>query len=482
MSVFKDVIDILRSQDIKDVLSRAGKSKSSLSRLSEDGILQFHTLVDRSIDIDTLQMVTKALERNYSSFAQVVFSMYGTMDVSKTPNAAEFVKMFHQNSDDMGKFASDVIDDLSEAYNIIKSDNIVLMSATYENATSTGVVTENKKELLSLLEQLRTDTVNSKFIPKNDIVYNFKNKSLSAVYNKKNLLHEASNTPSPSGGGSGTQPSKPTDASTIARNLADIKKTKATIKSMKRQAEREDRLDTQKNQEYIKRNADTILYGNGMLRDNDVKKSNELVPTMLHIRVKQINQNNEDVGIIDFMIGIKVIMHPVKTGDMVENIIAACRNNDVVFNFLRWTTGEIKFFKDFMFGIGEIKHDISNKNGGGSPWWTALKRRRALSKMRKAVAINNNLLPNATIVISNDVAELIKSEYGFDLFNPVFVDKIMQTYFLLGFVIVDNASQIVHFMFDGRKDFESVAYSGLERENSRDERKFKEMLKAINRN
>ena len=57
----------------------------------------------------------------------------------------------------------------------------------------------------------------------------------------------------------------------------------------------------------------------------------------------------------------------------------------------------------------------------------------------------------------------------------------MSQYFLLGFAIVDSSSQVAHFIFDGDPDFQSVTFSALERSGSNDERKFKEMLKTINR-
>ena len=219
-----------------------------------------------------------------------------------------------------------------------------------------------------------------------------------------------------------------------------------------------------------------------MLKDNDVKKANELVATTMHARIHMLNKNNEPIGVQDFMIGIKGTMHPVKSEEMISNMVAACKNNNRVFNFLRWTTGEISFFKDFWLGLNDMKRDISNESKGASRWWIALKNRRALARVQANALFKDRLLPNATIVLTAEEAELIKVNYGYDVMNPYFMKKIMEAYFLLGFVIVDSASQIAHFYFDGSQDFESVSFSGLEKENTRDERKFKEMLKVINRN
>ncbi|WP_171567699.1 hypothetical protein, partial [Brevibacillus sp. MCWH] len=90
------------------------------------------------------------------------------------------------------------------------------------------------------------------------------------------------------------------------------------------------------------------------------------------------------------------------------------------------------------------------------------------------------LLPNATIVISMEEAEYIRSQFGYDLMDESLVRKIMDTYFLLGFVIVDNSSQIVHFLFDGITNYQSVTFSGLET-GTRKDNELKEILKLVQR-
>ena len=187
------------------------------------------------------------------------------------------------------------------------------------------------------------------------------------------------------------------------------------------------------------------------------------------------------MGIVDFMVGIKCILHPIKSNDMITNMVNACRNDNTVFNFLRWTTGEISFFRDFLLNINEIETDVTAYRSGSSPWWSALKRRKSMSRLRDSMFLGKRILPNATIVISAEEVEFIKSEYGYDLYNPIFFNKIMNHYFLLGFVIVDNSSQIAHFLFEDQINFQTVTFSALEKSSVNDERKFKEMLKVVKR-
>lgn len=401
-----------------------GKQYSSIAKRASEGTLQFPVLISSSIDIETAQNISKALERNYSTFAQIAFSHTPTDNWNKNWTASDYIKNFHQNTGiktDRHDIV-DAINSIMDSYNVYEDDNIVVFSATYESAT-TNIKASNKEQLFDVMEHVRHDILNNKYIPKTEVIYNFKNNELNKKYNNHNIVSEAN----------------------------DYSKNKS--KDL---------------------NSD-------MLKDNDVKKSNELVSTTLHVRIRLVNDKNEDMGVVDFIVGIKCILHPVKSNDMVINVVNACRNDNKVFNFLRWTTGEISFFRDFLLNVGEIKTDVTNYKTGSSPWWLALKRRKSLANLKDSMFIGKKILPNATIAISAEEVEFIKSEYGYDLYNPIFFSKIMNQYFLLGFVIVDSSSQVAHFLFEDQTNFQTVTFSALEKSSVNDERKFKEMLKVVNR-
>lgn len=455
LTIYDQLKDIVATgKDIgKQVYDLSGKYKhSSIAMKAAEGTLQFPIIVSDSIDIETAQMVTKALERNYATFAQTVFSMSPTMTYNQDMTAADYLRQFHQNQP---KMADLIFKEAAEHYNVFFDENVAFMGAVYETATR-RLVADNKEQLIDLMESLRSDILNNKVIPRDTTIYNFKNQNLNAKYNS--IVKEADD------------------------NLSERKFQYTKEKDAKdfdyRQSKDANDFDYKKYQDSLRTRS--IDLSQNMLKDNDVKKANELIATTLHVRVRLVNKNEQDVGIVDFIVGIKGIMHPVKSSEMIVNMVSACRNNDKIFNFLRWTTGEISFFKDFLFNIEGVKKDIYDQSKGASPWWIALKRRKELATYSKGKG-KGSVLPNATIVISAEEAAFIESEYGYDLHNKIFISKIMNQYFLLGFVIVDSASQIVHFLFDGDSDFQSVTFSALERAGSNDERKFKEMLKAINR-
>lgn len=437
MGLFMDVVSLIK--DVKtaanagvfkdnnkliDEFNRQGKQYSSIANRATEGTLQFPVIISSSIDIETAQNISKALERNYSTFAQIAFSHTPTDTWNEKWTAADYINKFHQNNriktnkHDIMSALNSVMD----SYNVYEDDNCIIYSATYESVT-TNIKASNKEQLFDVMEHVRHDILNNKYTPKTEVIYNFNNKELNQKYNNH------------------------------------------VIKEAKQDEPKIKQVDLSKD----------------MLKDNDVKKSNELVSTTLHVRIRLVNKNQEDMGVVDFIVGIKCILHPVKSDDMITNMVNACRNNNKVFNFLRWTSGEISFFKDFLLNMKEIKTDVTAHKTGSSPWWLALKRRKALANLKAATIVGKQILPNATIVISAEEVEFIKSEYGFDLYNPIFFNKILNTYFLLGFVIVDSSAQIAHFLFEDQTDFQTVTFSALEKSSVNDERKFKEMLKVVNR-
>ena len=214
------------------------------------------------------------------------------------------------------------------------------------------------------------------------------------------------------------------------------------------------------------------------LSDNDVKKCNELVPTTLSVTL-QIKDGNSFGGVSNFVIGVKGLMHPVNSDDMISNLLSGFKSGNKFFNILRWTSGEIKFMKDLILNVDNIREDVVRKHKkNGSSWWSALKRRRNVAALRR-IKGSGRILPNATIVCSMTEVDELKEAYGIDLLDGKVINKIMKTYFLLGFAVVDDSQELCHFIFDGENKYQVVSFAGLEKENN-NKNDFKDIYKLIN--
>lgn len=214
------------------------------------------------------------------------------------------------------------------------------------------------------------------------------------------------------------------------------------------------------------------------LSDNDVKKCNELVPTTLSLTL-QVKDGSNFGGVSNFVIGVKGLLHPVNSDDMISNLLSGYKSGNKFFNFLRWTSGEIKFIKDLILNMDNIREDVVKKHAkNGSGWWSALKRRRNVAALRR-IKGSGRILPNTTIVCSINEIDELKEAYGVDLMNPTAIKKIMKTFFLLGFVVVDDSQELCHFIFDGENNYQVVSFNGLEKENN-SKNDFKDIYKLIN--
>jgi len=467
MGFLRDVLDTVKSINLVGAVNDFKSPRySSIAKRSSEGTLQFPTLVSRSNDIDTLQIITKALERQYSSFTQIVLTMNPVLNLDKDLDAIGYLRKFHQNTDiktDRHDIINTAFDSsIIENFNYYTDDktNISIFAITCEG--STGLISKlNKEQLESVLDYVVMETLNNKFIPKNAL-YNFKDPEMSAYFNS--VLTEDLDE----------------KRFEYSKQQDKLRRDTETKQFNARMDLDEKKFNLQINSNRPKLKDMDIKLNEKVLTDNDVKKSNELVPTTLHIRVHVTNNEGTNQGFQDFIIGIKTTMHPINSDEMITNLINGCNNNNKFFDFIKWTTGEISFFKDFLLNIKEIKDDVVNRSKGSSPWWIVLKRKRLMAKIKNNLFLPGQILPNSTIVISAQEAEFIKTNYHFDLMNPVFINKIMDTYFLLGFVIVDNSTQIAHFIFDGQSAFQSVTFNGLERENSA-KTDTKEILKLMNK-
>ncbi|MEI2423164.1 hypothetical protein V6O07_23015 [Arthrospira platensis SPKY2] len=216
---------------------------------------------------------------------------------------------------------------------------------------------------------------------------------------------------------------------------------------------------------------------NGGLTDNDVKKANELVPTMLHL-VTHFKKDDKIVQSQDYLIGVKTIIHPVSTDSMISNLTKGVKRDKTFLNILKYTTGEINFFKDLVFTIGNIKDEIKSKYKD-SMWWSALRRRQEKAKNLAKIRAKNQLLPNATIVMTQDEVDIIKQQYKIDFGKAATAKSLMSSYYLLAFVIVDPSAEIAKFLFDGENDFSQQSYTSLERENSNQAKEVKNIMQIL---
>ena len=429
MGILNDISEVVKSVStlVRTNSSAMKKNNDSLAKKAKEGILQFPAICSNSLDADTLSMASKALERNYATFAQIVYTMNCVAQVDEIKGVGDFINKFHTNIGNTGTI--DVLNlalkEALEDYSQTELDGMVLETILCKGSTNT-IIHENSINLKEYMSGFNLDVLNDLFIPA-DI--------------RKEIIEE-----------------------NIAYNKNHRKYSDILLEA-----------EDEKNP-----NLNKISIPSKVLDNNELKKANELVPTTLTLRINFMDKNGNLAGERTFNIGVKVTLHPASSEEIINNLCSA--RDTGFFKFIRWTTGELSLVKDVLLNLNEIKLDVVNKTAGKSGWFSTFKRLKAkstiLSKFSKGA---QGFHPLGTIIISMDEAEIIKNKSGLDLTRVSDVKKVMDKFMLLGFVILDPATQTAMFIFDDSPDFEMQPFSGLKREGNGSNTDLKELLKVMNR-
>lgn len=218
------------------------------------------------------------------------------------------------------------------------------------------------------------------------------------------------------------------------------------------------------------------------MTDSDVKKLNDMQPYALELKLLATKGDSSFSEWVNFTVGVKTHMHLCDTGRLEANIVDVLRNRNPVFNFIRWTTGELSLVKDIILHLDDINFDVANKSDRTGKFISSLK---ALKKKYVKVGLNgvNRIAPFATIAISSNTYHDIKESYGYDLKNMAFAKKVMNELFLMCFIIIDDATHTYDILVDGQHDFQTYSLETLEREVSMKSSKLsKELTRMLGSN
>ena len=208
-----------------------------------------------------------------------------------------------------------------------------------------------------------------------------------------------------------------------------------------------------------------------IIKDTDYKKANDLMPTTLIINFKY-NDGKNVTEVKTGLAAVKCKLYPIPSGEIIQHLADKTINNNWVTNFIRASTREISFVKDFLFAIDKAKIDAlsaSDRRKTTDRMWKILERRATGSKankiMRKGGAESTAAI--TTLVISQEEVEYLNKHYGVDLERLGMILKLFNSYSFMGIVIVDEAMEVAKFIFDSNEPvWDTLSFTHLERESS----------------
>ena len=395
-------------------LSKPDKNKKdtylngSISSAAKDLIMTFPVMCDNSLPISTASMISKAHERNVITMLQLLFS---AMQMN-SKDGREVIASIHTNL--KTNYSMDDVVDVLDGISNAEEPGKAIYNLLGEN------VQLSDRDLKNLIDEM---TEALKTMNKSFPVESLSETSL----NDFTILNVNGNT--------------------IVREAAPQKK------------------------EIVKEDNEVYLSAEKLL-DSDVKKANELAPSLMVVQYNELEDDAQGGKRIfqktSFVAGVKSRLIAVDSMDIVERIVSKNKTALNFLNFIRATTGEIHIVKDFLLSIDQAKIDAKNsvKKGQAARMWKALEARAIKNNRNKLRKEGNNASAITVLVLSQETVNFLKTKYDFDIENLKNAAMILETYNLMGLFIADESIEVVKSLYVGNSEFESTAYQYLRRENN----------------
>lgn len=431
-SIIRDIIDLANIADGDDMTLNPFSNKvyKSVAAATDKLTLIFPVFCSNNISIENSVMVSKAIERKCVTMMQMLFS---AMQISDAKNAIDYISKFHGNLDaSLDDVASLTVDDYVDLIN--------KYAATQEHTVFNDA---------KAWQQLSESVKNFNYTLPEDINENsLNNYRVDHMGNSINIsvVHEDTND----------------DLRKEIKNQAKMYKN--IIKSGKEINVLQQRMkNIHRNTKMDHKDAKAM---NDMERERvfttDIKKANELVPTMM-----VVNFYNAQTGLYtSAVIGIKAKLYPLDSMDIVNRLMLKNKDNQGFHNFIRATTREISFWKDFVFAVDKAKIDaLGVRRGSTSKIWKVLERRALFGKYKRMIGAGNESAAISSLVVSKEDVETLKKEYNINIEKSTVIRPIMESYSLMCCVIIDESIESAKFIFDtGHDEYETLSFSHLERE------------------
>ena len=487
-SVVRDIVDVLTSlKDYDEVQfinnAKANRSFKSITSATKDLILTFPVMVSSDIEPDNAIMIAKAHEKKMASLLHILFT---AISVENNEDVFDYVKKFHSNIGSINGTLDDYVESLDklastfgESYDqTLKIDKAVLNTVLEDLKESNYVLPDDTKEAslesFKIIPGYRTG-MNDMIIQEDKKSKNVNvntNISISNSENDATMVSDYENMPNHGG---------------ISDN--EYRRAKARLAQVNGYNKNNDNYggriayksgfaNDKDFADYLKNMTD---YHGKVILDNEYKKANELQPTMMVVNFMRHSEENGD-HINTAVIGIKAKIYPVSSIDICNRISSKLDDKNILTNFVRATTNEIAFFRDFLFAIDKAKIDaVSYSNKATSnKLWKVLERRSQKSKFRRSLKMYNDATAISTLVLSENDVEYLKKVNNVDILNVGKARKILDAYNFMCICILNQSTEVAYILYDtGDDTYEMIPFSGLEREAS--DNSYKKMVNLLSK-
>lgn len=477
-SVVRDIVDVLTSlKDYDEVQfinnAKANRSFKSITSATKDLILTFPVLVSTDIEPDNAIMIAKAHEKKMASLLHILFT---SISVGNNEDVFDYVRKFHSNVGSMDGTLDSYVDSLDklattfgESYDqTLKIDhevlNTVLEDLRESNYTLPDDTKESSLESFKIIPGYRTGM--------NDMIINEGKKKKNKGGNNNNSSNSGGNNSNAgnTGGNNGSNNNGLLSGNNINVSISGGGYGgRNTYKS-----------GFSNDKDYADYMKNMTSYHSSVMLNTEYKKANELQPTMMVINFMRHGEHGDNINTA--VIGIKAKIYPISSADICNRISGKLDDKNILTNFIRATTNEIAFFRDFLFAIDNAKMDALSysKRATSNKLWKVLERRSAKSKFRRSLRMYNDATAITTLVLSENDADYLKKVNNVDILEVRNARKILDSYNFMCICILNQSTEVASILYDtGDDTYEMIPFSGLEREAS--DSSYKKMVNLLSK-
>jgi len=217
--------------------------------------------------------------------------------------------------------------------------------------------------------------------------------------------------------------------------------------------------------------------GNTRAFVSKIKKQNKKEPTKVEVTI-QINTGRQ-LKDVNFSLGVKSLLHIIPSEEVIKFLPKAKIDTSFLIKLAKLFTGEIKFWRDFVFNLKSIENSFNKVESGKGKWYATLKRLTSRNNVER-IQGKRGTLPTVTLVVSmEDVDDMFQKTSGkFDLRNPGKGREIVKSLSLLNLVIISETDERVWWLSDIDKDYDMFTTDDLGRMNANSSMN-RDLLKAI---
>lgn len=470
------------------VANKSEYSYSSIANAASKLIAVFPVLTSRTVSFDTARMTSKYIEQISCQFFMFALQQ---ANISNAKDGITYLRQFHQNLN-MGDDNTDAVIAAMQSW-IDAYTKGTQESNTFADALNNEVLSEAMVDPF----MMQSDDVNISASDMRDLMHVMQESANIQFYDTKlnplsiddyvvrefaggdyrvtvspYILNEAKANKRKANNSYNENKEQHRHEEKMNEILNDRMKIYQNAQSEKdkqdaenEKQKKEDQKSTSRDNDW--RDANRMHNNTAFLKDQDIKKMNDALPSILIVKFYQKNSDGGVSGVAtEFIIGVKSKVVPITTTEILRRIMNDNKDGQKFLKFMRVITGELKA-SDVLLGLSRITDDVKSYKvkGARGDIWTLLQNRAVAAKEQVRSGKHNDFSAITTVLISQQDADELYREENFDINDPKNAIHFMQSYNLMGFAIADDSNEVLHLLLDnGSKNFEDISYRMLERE------------------